>query len=160
MLLSRVLALHDVNDAEGLARRALGDQLRSMGAHLSGHELEEAVTYLIETTWEASLRYDPQRCSSFSRFSYQLCRRRTIDFIRAKNGRTRWQFADSTHVRERPNILSLDADDSSGRGLDGLERPGLLDPGGGGNPDLARALERGRSLLARSPYPPSKSPLD
>jgi hypothetical protein len=159
-VLSGKLALHDVDDVEALAARALGDQLRSMGAHLSGHEHEDAITFLVEVVWETSLRFDPERCSSFSKFSYQLCRRRTIDFIRAKNGRTRWQFADSTHERQRPNVLSLDADDPGGRGLDGLERSGMLDPGGGGNPDLARALERGRSLLARSSYPPSKSALD
>jgi DNA-directed RNA polymerase specialized sigma24 family protein len=108
-LLSRAFALHDVDDVEGLARRALGDQLRSMGAHLSGHEHEDAVTFLIETTWEASLRFDPSRSSSFSKFSYQLCRRRTIDFIRQRNGRTKWQFSSWTHTRTRPDILSLNA---------------------------------------------------
>jgi DNA-directed RNA polymerase specialized sigma24 family protein len=129
-----------------------------MGAHLSGHDREDALSYLVATTWEASVRFDPSRSSSFSKFSYQLCRRRTIDFIRQRNGRTRWKFADSVYERDRPVVL--DIDDPSGRGLDGLERPGLLDSGSGGNPDLARALERGRSLLARSSFPPGESALD
>lgn len=153
MLLSRAMALHDVDDVEALVRRALGDQLGSMGARLEGHDHEDALAYLVGVTWEASLRYDPERCSSFSRFSYQLCRRRTIDFIRAKNGRTRWQFADSLYERERPSIVSLDGPD--GRRLDESERPGMLDPGGGRDPDLARAITRGSRLLARSSSPPS-----
>jgi DNA-directed RNA polymerase specialized sigma subunit len=56
-----------------------------MGARLEGHDHEDALAYLVGVTWEASLRFDPERCSSFSQFSYQLCRRRTIDFIRAKD---------------------------------------------------------------------------
>ena len=151
-MLSRALALHDVDDIERLVARALADQLRSMGARLSGHDHEDALAYLIGVTWEASLRYDPERCSSFSRFSYQLCRRRTIDFIRAKNGRTRWKFADSLYERERPRIVSLDGPD--GRGLDESERSGMLDLSSRGDPDLARAITRGSRLLARSSCPP------
>jgi hypothetical protein len=47
MLLSRVLALHDVDDIEGLAARALGDQLRSMGARLSGCDHDDRAPGLL-----------------------------------------------------------------------------------------------------------------
>jgi DNA-directed RNA polymerase specialized sigma24 family protein len=137
-LLSRAFRLHDVDDVEGLARRALGDQLRSIGAHLSGHEHEDAVTFLIETTWEASLRYDPERSSSFSRFSYRLCRRRTIDFIRQRNGRTRWQFSSWTHTRTRPEVLSLDG--PGGSELEPALGRGQRDFADDRCPDLGRIL--------------------
>lgn len=41
------LALFDVDDTEGLAARALSDQLRTMGARLSEHEHEAALAFLV-----------------------------------------------------------------------------------------------------------------
>jgi hypothetical protein len=60
-VLNGKLALFDVRDTEGLASKALDDQLRSMGARLGELEHEDALAYLVGTVWEASTRFDPQR---------------------------------------------------------------------------------------------------
>jgi excisionase family DNA binding protein len=64
-VLNGALALFDVDATESLAARALADQLRSMGASLREHEREDALAFLVATVWEASLKYDRERCSSF-----------------------------------------------------------------------------------------------
>jgi DNA-directed RNA polymerase specialized sigma24 family protein len=102
------LALFDVDDTERLAAVALAAQLRRMGAHLREDDQEDALAFLVATIWEASLRYDPAHCSSFSRYAYQIARRRTVDFIRLRNGRTRWQSKDRLHERASPELVSLD----------------------------------------------------
>jgi DNA-directed RNA polymerase specialized sigma24 family protein len=130
------LALFDVDDTEKLAARALADQLRSMGASLREHERDDALAYLIATLWEASLKYDRTRCSSFGRYAYQLSRRRTVDFIRQR-GRTRWQFKDRVHERPATELVSLD--DPGRSELDGALAGSSWDSEAG-RLDLQRAI--------------------
>jgi hypothetical protein len=131
------LALFDVSDIERLAARALADQLRNMGSRLREHDQEDALAFLVVTIWEASLKYDPARCSSFSRYAYQLSRRRTVDYLRARFGRTRWQRKDRLHERTTPELVSLD-------GPGGSELDGALTESSwefeAGRLDLERAL--------------------
>jgi RNA polymerase sigma factor (sigma-70 family) len=158
-LLSRPYGLHDCDDLEALAERALRAQLRSMRAHLGAHDFEDAVAYLVAVCWEASLKFDHERSASFEKYAYALARRRTIDWLRKHRGRSRWVFKDHTYERERPQVFSLTDRDSESQ-LVGPLGSRMLDFGGSSGSDLARAIERGCSLLARSSSPPSKSAVD
>src|SRR6266496_4464581 len=99
------LALHDVRDVEALAAFVIG---RS-GLELSQQDNEELLTYLIELTWELSLRYDNNGIS-FSTWATATLKRRVIDWQRRDGGRTRWQFADRTYERELPRFVQADDD--------------------------------------------------
>jgi len=147
-LLNGRLALYDVEDAERLAARALSDQLRSTGARLSHHDNEDALAYLLVVCWEASIKFDPERSPSFGGYAYGLCRRRTVDWLRQRHGRTKWTFgpnAKHTHAggvyeRTRPELISFDDPDRS-------ELASTLPGGEGdfevGRLDLAWALKHG-----------------
>jgi hypothetical protein len=124
-LLSSRLSLFDVNDVEALC----GSEIRRSSLSLSHQDWEELLVYLIESVWEASLRFEPGVIRSkstvnpeadgqgFGCWARLTLRRRIVDWQRAKLGRTRWQFRNPDgsiriHERERTIILSLDTDDS------------------------------------------------
>lgn len=100
-MLAGSLALGDVRDVEGLARRALDDALHSRGAHLKPHLYEDALQELLTTTWQLWQRFDPARGLSFSTYAYRLLKLRVVDWYRS-------EFGDSRYG-ERPTVLSLDA---------------------------------------------------
>jgi DNA-directed RNA polymerase specialized sigma24 family protein len=131
-LLRGTLALHGVDDLEALCAKALDDQLRAMRAHLRPHDHEDALAYLVSEAWLLSERYDPARGWSFSKFCYQTCRRRTIDWYRK-----RYQYAR----RDRPPKpeLPLSLDDQLEQALAGIG----VDPHADRGADLdLRALHR------------------
>lgn len=109
-MLAGSLALGDVRDVEGLARRALDDALRSRGAHLKPHLYEDALQELLATAWQLWQRFDPARGLSFSTYAYRLLRLRVVDWYRS-------EFGDSRYG-ERPTVLSLDAPIARGSGAD------------------------------------------
>lgn len=101
-MLNGTLTLHDVKDVEKLCARALTDELRSLKARLAPHDHEDALAYLVGTAYELSLRYDPRRGWSFSKWSYTICRYRVSEW-----------YGDHFPGRrrsERPVVLSLDHD--------------------------------------------------
>ncbi len=99
-VLGAKLALHDVEDVEGLAGRVLGERLREWRAPLWPHHREDALAFLIATAWELSEQYDAERGITFSHFCYQRLRLRLVDWYRAT-------FGDSRYGK-RPESLSLD----------------------------------------------------
>lgn len=113
-LLSSPLALHDVRDAEALARSALRDHLRqgatrgeSRPSRLSDEDFEDALSFLIGVAWDASRFYGPEarmpRIVSekpFSHLCYWLMRRRVVDWYRQRFGSTRY--------RPRPELVALE----------------------------------------------------
>lgn len=134
-MLAGKLPLHDVRDAEALAVRVVS----TSRLNLSWHEREDLTAYLIATAWELSTRYEPGGRTSFSTWATTTLRLRTIDWVRASRGRTVWKFAGSTHERQRPQILSLDATyaDLNGARIDETDkRDPLVDtlPAGAGDP--------------------------
>lgn len=139
-MLNGRLTLHNVNDTEALCRRVLDNHLRRTRAHLRPHDYDDAIAYLLTTAWEISQRYDPTRGTTFSTYAYRLLALRCIDWRRDQEGRTRWQFANTTHERPRIDPLSLDHPDPNGHQLgDTLTSP-TGDPSTNSNPDLRRAL--------------------
>jgi len=141
LLLNAKLALHEVDDVEGVCISAI----RKAGLRLEHYEFEECLTYLIETSWELSLGYE--RGDFPSRFGVYLSRRlqqRLSDWQRSRNGRTKWQFADRVYTRSLPSFVPLE------HRPDGLDHSILGNPDPGGLPDLL-GLQRARgSKGARS----------
>ena len=134
MLLNAKLALHEVDDVEGVCISAI----RKAGLRLEHYEFEECLTYLIETSWELSLGYE--RGDFPSRFGVYLSRRlqqRLSDWQRSRNGRTKWQFADRTYIRPLPSLVSLE------HRPDGPDHSILGDADGGGLQDVL-GLQRAR----------------
>lgn len=101
-MLNGTLALHDCRDIEAHCRWII--QHSRITPQPADHE--DLLAYLIATAWELSL--PPQRWNtSYTGWATPLLHLRTIDWYRARNGRTRWQFADYTYQREQPIVLSL-----------------------------------------------------
>lgn len=99
------LPLHDIDDAERFVSAIAG---RS-GLTLSWDDRADLEQYLLVECWQLSLRYDGAQGSRFSSYARNLLQRRTVDWIRKRNGRTRWQFANGrVHERKRPELVSLD----------------------------------------------------
>lgn len=132
-MLAGKFALYDCDDVEALAERVVA----LSGLTLSWHEREDLTTYLIETAWQLSLRFDADRLDSFGAFAWNVLRLRTTDWLRQRRGRTRWQFADSTYERERPTLVSFDAR------LVELVAEGAGDFADGGDLSLAGVLDAG-----------------
>jgi hypothetical protein len=120
-LLSSRLSLFDVNDVEALC----GSEIRRSSLNLSPQDWEELLVYLIESVWEASLRFEPGVIRSKSTVSPEAdgqgfgcwarltLRRRIVDWQRAKLGRTKWQFRKPdgsirTYERELPQLVPFD----------------------------------------------------
>jgi hypothetical protein len=89
-LLSAPLQLHDVADAESLARRALEDRLKTWGAHLEPCDYEDALSFLVGLAWELADKYDPAFGQSFSTFCYRRLRLRLVDWYRSRFGDARY----------------------------------------------------------------------
>lgn len=135
-MLARPVALWDIRDCESFCARALDAQLRAMHATLIPQEHEDALAYLIGFCFELSLKFEPERCTSFSKYAYNGLRRWGV---------TNWfrQRFGSTRSRPLPELLHLDpfVTDRYGRNrLESLERGGTGDPARDRSPDLAGAL--------------------
>lgn len=111
MVLNGKLSLHDIEDVEAFCAYLINRQRR--GGY-TGHEYEELLTWFIESCWIHSVRFDPDRGSSFKHFI--ASKLRVASWERVRFGRTRWAF--STHVYERPRPVFVPIED----------RPELADP--------------------------------
>jgi hypothetical protein len=120
VLLASKWKLHDCDDVEALAQSIVNKS----GLQLRPDQRESLVAFLLEAAWKLSLRYEPERgsTSSFTGWASRQLPLRCIDWVRAEFGRTTWTKANghaATYRRERPQLVSLDANDS---GRDQLER--------------------------------------
>jgi hypothetical protein len=167
-LLQGQLRLHDVDDVEALAGKALDDAISGFGGkrrpdnghYLSTPDREDAIAYLITTCWHLAARYNPDRGWSFSKYAYRTLRLRTVDWYRQRYGDSRW------HTQEQRQHLSLDnpdpvhdtdADPRTRRNrLDEALGTWNLDPATHSNPDLERALLRPSSRPTDLNHPKSQ----
>jgi hypothetical protein len=119
-----------------------------------------ALSYVISELWRLSLDYDPERTASFSTYGYRRGRLLALDWFRLRLGRTVWKFGDGrTHVRVRPDVLSLDADRSGRDRLDATLETRSGDPEDDRTLDLSRILtgedrQRSRDLAELGLEPP------
>jgi len=109
MLLNTELQLHDIRDTERLCRRVLDNHLRKTKATLNHHDTEDAISYLVETAWELSTRYDPARTSSFSKYAYSVLTMRVVDWYRQRFYRD--QTSTDWYRRNNPNAQPATADE-------------------------------------------------
>lgn len=110
-LLGAPLQLHDVRDAEAFCRTVLDRTLAYQGGRLRHRPdlYESALTYLLETLWDLSQRYDPERVRdpetgevrvAFSTYATPILAKRISDWYRDELGDSRYGT--------RPSVLSLD----------------------------------------------------
>jgi hypothetical protein len=83
---------------------------------------------------------------SFSTYATSTLYRRVVDWQRQRCGRTRWAFGNGrVYERKRPELVSLDADDSVGSELVSAQPGSSLDDGEHRMADELRLLDsRGR----------------
>jgi hypothetical protein len=109
VLLAARYELFDVPDVEALCTRAARTWATKTEARLSPEDFESLVAFLITAVWRMSLTYDSSHSSSFEAIVRGRLGNRCTDGLRQHRGRTRWQFSGSTHTREIPQPISLDA---------------------------------------------------
>jgi hypothetical protein len=105
-VLNQKFPLHDLEDTEALCVWIID---RS-GLELGYYEREDLLTFLIETAWELSERWDPPakyRNGGFAVWATSTLKRRVLDWQRGKY-RTKWQFRDRTYEREPPRFTVLE----------------------------------------------------
>lgn len=139
-MLQGKLSLYEVEDVESLCARVI----QHSGLELSFHDHELLLAFLVETAWEISLTYQPSTPPRFAIYLQGILRRRVVDWQRNRNGRTRWQFADRTYERPRPQFCSLDDR------LDEAEPGVSVDDEVHSRADLSRILGTGSSSTART----------
>jgi hypothetical protein len=109
-----------VRDAEAFCagiihRRGLG---------LSWNQRESLLAFLVIECWRLTANHEPDR-AAFTSWATPTLQRKIVDWIRSReaelegfgDGRRVWKFAGYTHVRERPQVISLDADGELGESL-------------------------------------------
>jgi hypothetical protein len=141
-LLGAKYSLYDVDDAEGFCAQLAG----RAGLELSYHEREDLLAFLISTCWQLSTKYEPGGMA-FSTYATYTLKLRIVDWQRAKKGRSKWQFKDSTYERPRAHLVSLDALDSDGDLLGDTLTGSSLDD------DERRLSDELRALRARGRRP-------
>jgi len=97
------LSLHDIDDVEAFSAYLIDRQRR--GGY-TGHNYEDLLSWFIESTWELSLRYDPERGSSFRNFC--ASKLRVASWERVHFGRTVWKFRTHVYERPRPTFVPYD----------------------------------------------------
>jgi hypothetical protein len=140
------LSLWDVDDAVAFTA-AIANR---SGLNLSWSDREDLEQYLLVEIWRLSLRYergDPQFPPRFSVYAAPLLALRTVDWIRQRNGRTRWQFAGSTYERKRPRRVPFD--DSARDRLDQAHAESDGDREAGGDLSIAGLDSDGDRRRAR-----------
>lgn len=145
VLLNGNFSLLGIQDVEAFT----GQIVERSGLRLSVEDREELHVYLIEECWQLSTRFQPGRIS-FSSYAGTNLRLRVVDWQRQRFGRTRWTFKNGReHIRERPKLVSLDADDSLRDRLDESLAARSGDPAADSPTDLEWLLESGDRHAAR-----------
>ncbi|MDQ2983520.1 MAG: sigma-70 family RNA polymerase sigma factor [Actinomycetota bacterium] len=98
-MLGGTLQLHDVRDAERLARSVIGKYERQGAArgergrcYIREADRDDAVAFLVAEVWRAAKRFDAARFGGrpFSAFAVQVAHRRLIDWLRLTYGSSRY----------------------------------------------------------------------
>lgn len=72
-------------------------------SHLTHHQFEDLVSFLIVSVWRSSQRFDPERSPSFRAVALGILSNRCVDWMRQHRGRSRWRWSGGkTYERERP----------------------------------------------------------
>ena len=108
-MLSHKLALYDIDDVEAFCTSIF----KPRAPAIPSRDHEDAIAYLIETTWELSLDYNAGALPSrFGFYAKRILARRLIDWQRRQYGRTKWTFGASrpgyANERPRPDLVSLE----------------------------------------------------
>jgi hypothetical protein len=82
--------LHDVDDVPALARKALDTRLNEWGAHLSPHDREDALAFLIATAWELGRSYREDLGLAYSTYCFRMLKLRLVDWYRSTFGDSRY----------------------------------------------------------------------
>jgi hypothetical protein len=135
-LFGEPVVLWNIDDAEAFVSRIV--ERRGL-SWLLWHEREALITYLVETAWQLSLRYEPMGFA-FSQWARPTLDRRVTDWLRS-------EFFDARHVSEPPELVPLDANDSE------LDRLGVALAGSGLDDGASRLADELRSLEARGRRP-------
>src|SRR5512144_1257928 len=140
-VLSRKLALHDVEDVEAFCIGIF----KAKAGEIPDRDHEDAIAYLIETAWELSVEYRTGGMA-FSAYATYTLKRRLVDWQRRQYGRTRWSSPSYVYERPRPHFLPLE------------HRPdgpvhGLLDHAYGGGIQDVLGLQRARGGKRARPNP-------
>ena len=139
-MLRERLECHGV-DVEKLSRKVLENHLRKTQSTLTEHDYDDALAYLVATTWELSQRYNPDKGPAFSTYAWRLLSLRIVDWRREHHGRNKWTFSTHTHTRQLTQPLSLDHHHAAdGTTLGDTLTATTGDPATDSNPDLIRAL--------------------
>jgi uncharacterized protein YfaT (DUF1175 family) len=101
-MLNSVLSLHDIEDVERFCGYLIDRQSR--GAY-RGQLAEELLAWFIGECWRLSLRFDPERGSSFANFCASSVR--VASWERLHFGRTRWVSKAGVYERKRPTFVPL-----------------------------------------------------
>jgi hypothetical protein len=142
---ARSLLSLDIRDVESFTGRIV----ERSKLHLDHSDREDLHAFLVAECWLLSTRYSPGGIS-FSSLAGATLRLRVVDWQRQRFGRTRWTFKNGReHVRERPKLVSLDADDSLSDRLDESLAARSGDPSADSPTDLERLLEGGDREAAR-----------
>lgn len=157
-MLNGKLSLYDVDDGEAFARQVITRFASKECFGWSEWKREELLADCIAHLWELSLRFDPER-GNFAGYARRFLRFYIIDWIRAKEGRTRFAFGpNAQHIRlefrqggglyERPRRETLSYDEP---GLDEALGSRRLDPHElADSLDLRGAVIRGAGAEARA----------
>jgi DNA-directed RNA polymerase specialized sigma24 family protein len=131
-VLAGKLLLHEVRDTEALCARVIARSRLT----LDGHDYEDLLTFLVESAWELSLRYERGRGSTttFAGYATTILRRRVFDWQRGRYGRG-----------YRPQLISLDDLEP--------DRLAATQPGSGVDGDASRFAADMRALDARARRP-------
>ena len=108
-LLNGTLQLRDIRDVERLCRSAM---LEHGADRWPWQDQEDCLAYLIERTWELSLRYDPSRDRhpSFANYAhYRLTHHIVADWQRQHYGDQRYNRPTITSLNEDPERIHLSA---------------------------------------------------
>jgi len=145
VLLNGKLSLRGIADVEAFTGRIV----ERSKLYLDHSDREALHAFLVAECWLLSTRYSPGRIS-FSTWAGATLRLRLVDWQRQRFGRTRWTFKDGReHVRERAQLVSLDADDSLRDRLDESVAARSGDPAADSSTDLEWLLEGGDRKAAR-----------
>ncbi len=98
-LLNGRLELWDIDDAERFARHVIERTARRDALGWPEWKREELLADSVAHLWELSIRYKPE-IGTFSGYAGRFLRFYIIDWIRYREGRTKFKFGpDATHIR-------------------------------------------------------------
>ncbi len=134
-VLHGTLTLHDIEDVEAYCAHIVLIQLREWRAHLGPEDYDDLITFIIETVWELSTRYDHRPGSTFSTYAGRIARLRIADWYRRHP-----EFGRS-QARKNTEHISLEDHTDDGLRLGHTLASSNGDPGESGDPYVTRLYD-------------------